>query len=240
MSKSREAERIEVALDNRDVSQRQNVGERRRGTGNTQGASTDVNFKSAHAETRRDRIQGRVPREPWKWTQDTQEGRPLGWEARGGRQGSHRMTRPHGPGSGSTESWPLSGDWAGRQGGPRGSLGVSEPCRMLGPCPWRQRGGSSLPSAQLGDPAVPETAVARAGGDSEGGGVVLGEGLSSQSRSQRGWYVKTPGAAWGRGGSRERWREPSVGDAPCRWPSSPQLHHSALLRLLPPPPRPQS
>lgn len=128
MNKSREAERIEVAIDNTDESQRQNVGKRHRGTGNTQGESTDVNFKSAHAETRRDRrIQGGVPQEPWKWTQDTQEGCPLGWEAGGGRQGSHRMTRPHGPGSRSTESWPPSGDWAGRPGGPEDLWGCLSP-----------------------------------------------------------------------------------------------------------------
>lgn len=37
------------------------------------------------------------------------------------------MTRTHGPGSGSTESWPLSGDWAGRRGAQRISGGCLSP-----------------------------------------------------------------------------------------------------------------
>lgn len=44
------------------------------------------------------------------------------WEA-----GVTQNDQDTGPGSGSTESWPLSGDWAGRRGGPEDLWGCLSP-----------------------------------------------------------------------------------------------------------------
>ena len=96
----------------------------------TQGESADENVTGRPTETGRERMQAQLHGGRGDGRGTLRRGVPSAGSPRG-EAGAPRNAQATAAWLWVHREWPLGGDWASKQGRPRGSLGVSEPCPTL-------------------------------------------------------------------------------------------------------------